>query len=119
LKRDTRIFESGVLAAFLAVTLQLALLFGAVTTGPNPSADAITQAHHCGAAPGQSTHHEPACLLCPICLAATIPGLLPVSPDAPAPAVRLVVSTRGKPAASQVPQARVSAAPFPRGPPLI
>jgi hypothetical protein len=119
LKRDTRIFESGLLAAFLAVTLQLALLFGAVSTGPNPSADSVTQVHHCGGAPGHPTHHESACLLCPICLAATIPGLLPVSPATPEPAIRLVVSPRLEPAASQVPQARIAAAPFPRGPPLI
>jgi hypothetical protein len=118
LKRDTRIFESGLLAAFLAVTLQLALLFGAVTTGTGHAADGISQAHHCGEAPGQTRHHGSACLLCPLCHAVTVPGLLPASPDAPERTVRLV-SAELQPAASQVPQARVAAAPFPRGPPLI
>jgi hypothetical protein len=120
--RSTNRFQAGLLAAVLAATLQFVLwagvLSGAVAQPAKAHAGALN-AIHCTTGEAPNHEHAPgnACLLCPICLALSLPGTLPAPPPSPAPPV-LAGSAPALPALSPAPAPLlVLAAAYPRGPP--
>jgi hypothetical protein len=120
MQRRTRTFHAGLLAAVLAATLQFVLLAGSLSGALSGSGGAAgLHAGQCSDAPGGHGHNDAACALCPVCLAATLPGVLPqAGPALPAPAsladIRPIPPGAAPPLAS-----RVRAAAYPRGPPQI
>jgi hypothetical protein len=121
MRHHCRTFHAGLLAAVLAATLQFVLLAGSLSGAFAESAAqaGIAQAGQCHDTPGNHTHNDAACALCPVCLSITLPGLLPpYAPAVPPPAVRAMPGPTPLPPA-QFPPARVLAAAYPRGPPLI
>jgi hypothetical protein len=118
--RRSRTFQSGLLAAVLAATLQFVLLAGSLSGAfaGNGGATAI-HAGQCSDAPGGHHHDDAACVLCPVCLAITLPCVLPpVGAGVPAPA-GIAVFQPIMPGPAQVLASRVGAAAYPRGPPQI
>jgi len=113
--------HTGLLAAILAATLQFVFLAGSLSGAflGAGAATAISQSSHCGETTGGQSHNDAACAVCPVCLSATLPGLLPPStPKLAVPAAYAVL--RGTaPAAAQVQPSAILAAAYPRGPPSI
>lgn len=125
----SRPFHAGLLAAIVAVSLQLVLWSSAIAGGFG-SADSSSQpqfhAAYCGAAEphlGQNGHgDEPArhaaCLLCPFCLALSLPATLPPAPAEPPPPALVGRAQAGLAGAACFLPHRWQVAAFPRGPPL-
>jgi len=118
MQRRTRTFQAGLLAAILAATLQFVLLAGSLSGAF--AADAVgLHAGQCSDTPGGHADGDAACALCPVCLAITLPGVLPAAvPVVPAPVVLVALRplvAGGAPLLAS----RGAAAAYPRGPPLI
>lgn len=120
--RRTNRFQAGLLAAVLAATLQFVLwagvLSGAVAQPANAHAGALN-AIHCTTGESPAHDHAPgsACLLCPVCLALSLPGTLPAPPPSPAPPDP-AGSAPALPSLSLAPAPRLLlASAYPRGPP--
>jgi hypothetical protein len=119
-------FQAGLLAAILAATLQFVLWTVAVggTFGPARADIVLAQAGQCDTDYGNAgtAHHHPgggSCLLCPVCLAMSLPGMLPVpAVAAPLPLRLASIAMRFMAPAALLPVLRLQAA-FPRGPPLV
>jgi len=118
-------FQAGLLAAVLAVTLQFVLwagvLSGAVGQPVAPQLAALNAAQsHCTTGQAPEHHHAPgaACLLCPVCLALSLPGTLPGSQPAILPAsLARLAPIQAAPTPTAAPTPLLEAA-YPRGPPL-
>ncbi len=115
---------SGLLLAALALAGQV--LLGCLVM-PEAAAQGIGAICHAdgaapeGPAPGPAPHHRhgSGCILCPLCAAAAMPGLIPAGPPpvtAPAlqPAARAAV-----PPPARAPPSRPRLAALPRGPPVL
>jgi hypothetical protein len=122
MNRRTHRFQAGLLAAFLAATLQFVLwagvLSGSVGRAAPPGIASIDADCSSGSATGH--HHGPgtSCLLCPVCLALSLPGTLPGPVPAPLPpslAGRAPLPEAVLPVAA--PLLAVASA-YPRGPPV-
>jgi hypothetical protein len=122
-------FQAGLLAAIMAATLQLMLWSSAIAGGFGSAGAAGPPQFHaayCGSAPspgGQDPDHDQpakhaACLLCPVCLALSLPVALPAGPAGPTPPMLLGRDRAGPGGADILLPRRWQAAAFPRGPPL-
>jgi hypothetical protein len=118
-------FQAGLLAAILAVTLQFVLwagvLSGAVGQPATPQLTALSATQsHCITDQAPGHHHLPgtSCLLCPVCLALSLPGTLP----GPQPTILPPTLAGRAPDQAvrnhQAAPAPLLAAAYPRGPPL-
>jgi hypothetical protein len=119
-KRTNR-FQAGLLAAVLAATLQFVLWAGVLSGAvghPAARLDAANAIHcHLDDTPGDPHPPGSSCLLCPICLALSLPGALPAPPPSLAPPVLAgPAPVPAAPAASPSPVLALAAA-YPRGPP--
>jgi len=113
--------HAGFLAAILAATLQFVFLAGSLSGAFSQSAPGAvhSQSGPCGDAPGNHGPNDASCALCPVCLALTLPGVLPPpAPGLPPPA-DCGACHPASGSTAQTTHARVLAAAFPRGPPLI
>jgi len=108
----------GLLAAILAATLQFVFLAGSLS-GAFSGASAATASGHCGEPAGGHSHDDAACALCPVCLSATVPGLLPPSPPKLAVPADYAVLRGAAPSTAQLQPSAILAAAYPRGPPSI
>jgi hypothetical protein len=120
MRRRGSTFQAGLLAAVLAATLQFVVLAGSLAgVFSGSTASASLHAGQCGDAPGEHQHGDAACALCPVCLAATLPGVLPPTGPDVVPPVALAEFGARLPGGTQLLAARIFAAAYPRGPPLI
>jgi hypothetical protein len=116
-------FQLGLLAAVFAATLQFVLwagvLSGAVGQPATSPVAALNAAQsHCLTDQAPAHHHGPSCLLCPVCLALSLPGTLPgPQPAILPPALAGLAPVHGAPAPTAAPAPMLAAA-YPRGPPL-
>lgn len=118
-----RIPASGLLLALLALTMQLA--FGAVVPRAEVMAtlDAATTICHTGGTSDQTPpapHHQPDCLVCPLCVSLAASGivLLTASPRLPPPRI-VALGRAGLPPPATAPPVAAPLAAQPRGPPAL
>ena len=114
-------FQAGLLAAVLAATLQFVLWAGALA-GRFDAAPVAGIAAHCSV-PGDPAgaphqHNSLACLLCPVCLTASLPASLGAAAPLLLPPALLAVLVVQRPGGIRAPPAAWRATSFPRGPPL-
>ncbi len=120
--RRTNRFQAGLLAAVLAATLQFVLWAGVLSGAvAQPVSGHGPNAIHCTTGEAPSQQHAPggACLLCPVCLALSLPGTLPAPPASPAPPVLAGRAPLIAGPAANAPPALDLAAAYPRGPPHV
>jgi len=107
------------MAAMLHIVLWAGVLSGAIGA-VDGSRQAEFHASICGTAPPQHeapAHHAP-CVLCPVCLAHSLPGTLPAPPPSPAPARLAGLAPAYDGGIHFPPPALPPGAAYPRGPPL-
>jgi hypothetical protein len=116
--------RSGFLAAILAATLQFVMFAGVMPQTANQSAARALSAFNppictLHASTGDHSKHDAACLLCPICLAFSLPAMPAPPPPriAPPRLLGLVVLPETESHFPAPPPKRAAA--YPRGPPLI
>ncbi len=114
------IFQSGLVAAVLAVMLHVVLWAGVLSGALDGPRQAEFHAAYCGSAPQphEAPAHPAPCVLCPVCLAHSLPGALPAPAPAPLPARLAGLAPAYDGGLHFPPPALPQGAAYPRGPPL-